>query len=70
MGCGKIVQTEYLPCVYPVRPEKPVYEKIKWQYNNGLYCVTEDGAKKFLTNKAKQDSYTTMLEDGYKDNKH
>ncbi len=61
-SCGRLVKTQVVECTYPPKPEKPIYYKLDWDYENGKYCLDENGAKNLIRNKIMQDGYETDLE--------
>lgn len=61
-ACGQKITSNIIGCNLPNLPEKPKYYSVEWQFSNGLYCVTEDGAKNILRNKTLQDGYEFDLE--------
>ena len=58
-GCITTVKTVYVKPTVPPLPEKPQY----YQYNfDDNLCLTEDGARALLKNKALTDDYIKQLE--------
>lgn len=61
-ACGPKITSNIIDCNLPKSPDKPKYYSVEWKFTNGLYCVTEDGAKDILRNKLLQDGYEFDLE--------
>jgi hypothetical protein len=57
-----VVKTEYVQKTVPPLPAKAQYFEVKFSLVGGLYCVNDDGAKRFILNKKIQDNREADLE--------
>lgn len=60
MGCGTLTKTIYVKQTIPPLPDKPEYYSVP--FDEG-YCLSEQGAKNMLKNKALLDDYVRQLEE-------